>query len=50
MINLLIEAEVYGKGCPMWLLSQGDKVELLRPESLREEMKQTLLSMLERYQ
>ena len=46
----LIEAEVYGKGCLMWLLSQGDKVEILRPESLREEMKQTLLSMLERYQ
>ena len=44
------EAEVYGKGCLMWLLSQGDKVEILRPESLREEMKQTLLSMLERYQ
>lgn len=34
-----IEAEVYGKGCLMWLLSQGDKVEILRPESLREEMK-----------
>lgn len=46
----VIEAEVYGKGCLMWLLSQGDKVEILRPESLREEMKQTLLSMLERYQ
>ena len=45
-----IEAEVYGKGCLMWLLSQGDKVELLRPESLREEMKQTLLKMLDRYQ
>lgn len=23
-----IEAEVYGKGCLMWLLSQGDKVEM----------------------
>lgn len=46
----VIEAEVYGKGCLMWLLSQGDKVEILRPESLREEMKQTLLNMLERYQ
>ena len=45
-----IEAEVYGKGCLMWLLSQGDKVEILRPESLREEMKQTLLKMLDRYQ
>lgn len=46
----IIDAEVYGKGCLMWLLSQGDKVEILRPESLREEMKKTLLDMLERYQ
>lgn len=46
----IIDAEVYGKGCLMWLLSQGHKVEILRPESLRQEMKQTLLSMLERYQ
>lgn len=46
----VIDAEVYGKGCLMWLLSQGDKVEIMRPESLREEMKKTLLDMLERYQ
>ena len=46
----VIEAEVYGKGCLMWLLSQGDKVEIIRPESLREEMRQTLLKMLDRYQ
>lgn len=46
----VLEAEVYGKGCLMWLLSQGSKVEIMRPESLREEMKQTLIEMLERYQ
>ena len=46
----VIEAEVYGKGCLMWLLSQGNNVEILQPESLREEMKKTLLKMLERYQ
>lgn len=46
----VIEAEVYGKGCVMWMLSQGSNVELLRPESLREEMKRTILRMLERYQ
>lgn len=45
----VIDAEVYGKGCLMWLLSQGDKIEILRPESLREEMKNTLIKMLERY-
>ena len=46
----IIEAEVYGKGCIMWLLSQGDKVEIIRPESLRQEMKDLLLKMLSRYQ
>jgi len=44
-----IEAEVYGKGCIMWLLSQGEKVELLKPDRLREEMKNTLQNMLEMY-
>ena len=46
----IIEAEVYGKGIIMWLLSQGSKVEVLRPESMREEMKSTLLEMLKLYQ
>ena len=34
-----INAEVYGKGIVMWLLSQGSRLEVLRPESLRQEMK-----------
>lgn len=46
----IIEAEVYGKGIMMWLLSQGDKVEVLKPESMREEMKNVLLDMLKLYQ
>lgn len=45
-----IEAEVYGKGVVMWLLSQGSKVEVLRPESMREEMKQILQEMLNQYE
>lgn len=45
-----IEAEVYGKGIIMWLLSQGSKVEVLRPESMREEMKQVLHEMLNLYE
>lgn len=44
-----IEAEVYGKGIIMWLLSQGSRVEVLKPESMRKEMKQTLLDMLKLY-
>lgn len=47
--EVTIEAEVYGKGCLMWLLSQGNKVEVLAPESLRDEMKTKITEMLERY-
>ena len=46
----LIEAEVYGKGIIMWLLSQGPKVEVVKPDSLREEMKKQLQEMLGRYE
>lgn len=46
----MIEAEVYGRGILMWLLSQGSMVEVLRPQSFREEMKQTLLKMLKNYE
>lgn len=44
-----IEAEVFGKGIIMWLLSQGEKVEVLGPDWLREEMKGKLENMVERY-
>ncbi len=44
-----IEAEVYGKGCIMWLLSQADKVEILKPERLRNEFKETLNKIVQRY-
>jgi predicted DNA-binding transcriptional regulator YafY len=45
----IIEAEVYGNGILMWLLSQGDSVEVIRPQSMREETKNMLLRMLEKY-
>ena len=45
-----IEAEVFGKGIIMWLLSQGERVEVLSPEWLRQEMKGTLERMVERYE
>lgn len=44
-----INAEVYGKGIVMWLLSQGNKVEVIHPESLRQEMKKKLEDMLKLY-
>ena len=46
----MIEAEVYGKGIVMWLLSQGNNIEVVKPETLRQEMKQTLQDMLARYE
>lgn len=46
----IVEAEVYGKGLMMWLLSQGNRVEVLSPASLREAMKETLESILVKYQ
>lgn len=36
--SLIFEAEVFGKGIKMWLLSQGKFVEVLSPEELRDEM------------
>ena len=45
----IIEAEVYGNGILMWLLSQGSRVEVLKPESMREEMKKVLTEMLGKY-
>lgn len=46
----IIEAEVYGKGILMWLLGQGRQVEVLSPDSLRQEMRNTLSDMLALYQ
>lgn len=39
------EVEVYGKGCLMWFLSQGDNIELISPESLRKELIEKINSM-----
>lgn len=45
----LIEVESYGKGLLMWLLSQEDKVEVISPESFRDEMKHLLGRMINKY-
>lgn len=44
--TFLIEAEVYGKGIMMWLLSQGNRVEVLKPESLKTDVKKMLHEMI----
>lgn len=44
-----IKADVFGKGCLMWLLGQGEMVELISPDFLREELKDKLAGMLAAY-
>lgn len=46
----IVQAEVYGNGILMWLLSQGSTVEVLRPQSLRKEMKRILQEALQKYE
>ena len=41
----LIEAEVYGKGIKMWLLSQGAWVKVVAPEELVKEIKEEIAEM-----
>ena len=45
-----IEATIFGEGILMWLLSQGDMLEVLRPQALREKMKGRIAKMHELYQ
>jgi len=45
----IVEAEVFGKGIKMWLLSQGDKLEVLEPTEFREEINQTIKKMINNY-
>lgn len=46
----VFEAEVYGKGIIMWLLSQRDQIEVLDPVHIRTEIKEIISDMLARYQ
>jgi predicted DNA-binding transcriptional regulator YafY len=41
----IIEAEVYGEGVKRWLLSQCEYMEVLKPQSYRDEVKQTIKRM-----
>lgn len=45
----IINAEVYGKGIKMWLLSQGQYLEVMEPENFRAEMKSTIEEMAKLY-
>lgn len=43
--GIVFEAEVYGHGIKMWLLSQGEHVEVLAPENLRLEMEDSIIQI-----
>lgn len=45
----LIEAETYGDGIKMWLLSQGAWVKVTAPEELAEKLREEILEMLNLY-
>ena len=45
----LIKAEVYDCGIVMWLLGQREFLEVLRPEALRREMRETIARMGQNY-
>lgn len=47
--GIIFEAEVFGRGIKMWLLSQGEHVEVLGPSELREEMRNSVMEMMSRY-
>lgn len=45
----IVDAKMFGKGVKMWLLSQGDSVEVLASDEFREEMMETVDRMREIY-
>ena len=45
----VLKVQVYAKGAKMWFLSQAEYLEVLEPQSLREEMRETIARMLGNY-
>ena len=45
----IIEADVYGDGIRMWLMSQGDWVKVLEPVDLAEEIRETAERIMKKY-
>ncbi|WP_100403606.1 helix-turn-helix transcriptional regulator [Bacillus sp. FJAT-42315] len=48
--GVVFEAEVFGHGIKMWLLSQGEFVEVLGPKELRGAMEKSVQGMVRKYQ
>lgn len=43
--SAVLDAEVFGRGIKMWLLSQAQYLEVLKPDDFREEMGETIQAM-----
>lgn len=41
----IVEAKMFGKGIKMWILSQGESVEVLEPDNFRQEIVKTIEGM-----
>lgn len=46
---VVVEAEVYGQGIKKWLLSQAEFLEVLEPQTLRNDIQQTIIAMVKIY-
>ncbi|UTH02879.1 WYL domain-containing protein [Macrococcoides canis] len=46
----IITIETIGEGVYMWLLSQGDNIKVISPESVKQEMKRRIQNMMDLYQ
>lgn len=48
--SFIIKARVFGQGILMWLLSQGENVEVLEPIDVRDKMEKIIQNMLKLYE
>ncbi len=48
--SYLVKAEAYGDGIFMWILSQGDRVEVIGPPPARKKMKELVSNMVSKYE
>ena len=48
--GVIIRAEVFGRGIKPWILGQADKIEVLEPKALREEIKELIQNMVKKYE
>ncbi|TDM32128.1 WYL domain-containing protein [Macrococcoides canis] len=48
--KIIITIDAIGDGVYMWLLSQGDNIKVISPESVKQEMKRRIQNMMKIYQ